>query len=198
VSLRAHTDELQILADQDVKIISVNGEIHIAAQSKIELIAADSGITLDGGDITFITPGQWQSKGSAQAFLGGGSGAASLPALPAGKIDKAPLEIELNFHYDDLSPVVGAPYKVTFGDGTVLEGVLDDNGYKLLTGVPAGAYTVEFGEDSRDWRAPELAPDEAAFAKPDVQSQGQAAIEAMLASERPVGDTREQVGEVSE
>nr|MBP6339212.1 type VI secretion system tip protein VgrG [Vitreoscilla sp.] len=59
MSLRAHTDELQILADKDVTVISVNGEIHINAQSKIEIIGADSSIVLDGGDITFTTPGTW-------------------------------------------------------------------------------------------------------------------------------------------
>ncbi|HSI51705.1 MAG TPA: type VI secretion system Vgr family protein [Ideonella sp.] len=198
VSLRAHTDELKLLADQSVTIVSVNDEIRISANSKIELIAGQSGITLEGGDITFTTPGAFTVKSATHAMLGRGSQAAELPALPVGKIGTAPLEIELHFHYDDLSPVPGAPYKVTFGDGTVLQGALDDAGYKLLSGVPAGAYTVEFGEDSRDWVAPPPAPDEAEFAKPEVQSQGQAAIEALLAKEPPIGDTSEPAAEAAE
>jgi uncharacterized protein (DUF2345 family) len=84
VSLRAHTDELQILADKDVTVISVNGEIHINAQSKIEIVGADSSIVLEGGDITFTTPGTWAAKASTAAFLGGASAGANMPELPAG------------------------------------------------------------------------------------------------------------------
>ena len=39
VSLRAHTDALQILADKDVTVISVNDEIRISASTRIEIIA---------------------------------------------------------------------------------------------------------------------------------------------------------------
>jgi Uncharacterized protein conserved in bacteria (DUF2345) len=55
VSLRAHTDALQIWADKEVTVISVNDEIRISAQSKIELIAGKSAITLEGSDIEFKT-----------------------------------------------------------------------------------------------------------------------------------------------
>lgn len=84
VSLRAHTDALQIWADKDVTIISVNDQITISASSKIELIAGQSSVTLDGADIEFKTPGAFAVKGSGHAFLGGGSAAASLAQLPSG------------------------------------------------------------------------------------------------------------------
>ena len=83
VSLRAHTDELKLLADQSVTITSVNDEIRISANSKIELIAGQSGITLEGGNITVTTPGSFAVKGATHGFLGGGSRPASLPALPS-------------------------------------------------------------------------------------------------------------------
>jgi type VI secretion system secreted protein VgrG len=82
--LRAHTDELQILADKDVTVISVNDEIRISASTKIELIAGQSSITLEGANIEFKTPGAFTVKGSGHAFMGGASGAAGLAALPAG------------------------------------------------------------------------------------------------------------------
>jgi type VI secretion system secreted protein VgrG len=146
-------------------------------------MAGQSAIVLEGGNITLTMPGQFLVKGSSHAFLGGGGNAAALTALPDTKIGKPPREIELSFDYDDLSPVKGAPYKVTFEDGTVLEGKLDDAGYKLLTGVPDGAYTVEYGEDEREWQAPPLPPDDAEFKKPEVQAQGRALIERMLKNE---------------
>jgi type VI secretion system secreted protein VgrG len=73
VSLRAHTDELKLLADQSVTITSVNDEIRISANSKIELIAGQSGITLEGGNITVTTPGSFAVKGATHGFLGAGA-----------------------------------------------------------------------------------------------------------------------------
>jgi type VI secretion system secreted protein VgrG len=84
VSLRAHTDALQIWADKEVTVISVNDEIRISAQSKIELIAGQSSITLEGANIEFKTPGAFTVKGSSHAFMGGASGAADLTVLPQG------------------------------------------------------------------------------------------------------------------
>ncbi len=183
VSLQAHTDKLQIWADQEVQIISVNDEIRIQAQTKIELTAADSSIVLEGGDITFTTPGVFEAKHSGHHFLDGGSDSASLNAMPQGLLGEEPLEIELHYTYDDLTPVVGAAYKLTFDDGTVRQGTLDGNGYALLGGVPNKSYTVEYGEDSRPWQVPpddDPVPD---YKKGEVQAQGRAAIEKMLAAE---------------
>ena len=58
VSLRAHTDELKILADKDVTVVSVNGEIRINAKSRIEIVAGQSSLVLDDANITFTTPGE--------------------------------------------------------------------------------------------------------------------------------------------
>jgi type VI secretion system secreted protein VgrG len=69
----AHTDELKLLADQSVTITSVNDEIRISANSKIELIAGQSGITLEGGNITVTTPGSFAVKGATHGFLGAGA-----------------------------------------------------------------------------------------------------------------------------
>lgn len=87
VSLRAHTDALQLLADQDITVISVNAEIRIQAKTKIELVGGQSALTLEGANIEFRTPGRFQAKGSAHAFLGGGSAAAQLVRLPNTKVN---------------------------------------------------------------------------------------------------------------
>jgi uncharacterized protein (DUF2345 family) len=71
VSLRAHTDALSILADQSVTITSVNDEIRIGANQQIQLVAGQSAITLNGGDIDFTTPGAFTVHGATHAFLGG-------------------------------------------------------------------------------------------------------------------------------
>lgn len=192
VSLEAHVGPMEVLADQSVTVTSSNDEIQILANKKIVLQAGQSSITLEGAHITFACPGKFEIKATQKAFKAGESDAAEPEALATGKAGQQPNDLELFFHYDDLSPVVRATYKVTFEDGTVLQGSLDDDGYKLLRGVPPGRYTVEYGEDARPWQAPPLPADDAEFARTEVQTQGRSAIEAMLARDPSGMDDGEQ------
>jgi type VI secretion system secreted protein VgrG len=90
VSLRAHTDRLEILADGHVQIASVNGEITIQAKSCIELVGGDSSVVLDGQDIRFITPGSFTVKAATHAWEGAASEAASSADLPEGQVAGPP------------------------------------------------------------------------------------------------------------
>ncbi|UIN21253.1 type VI secretion system Vgr family protein [Herbaspirillum frisingense] len=82
VSVQAHTDALEILADRDVIVKSVNDSIEIKASQKIVLQAGQSSVTLEGGDITFACPGTFSVKGTTHAFTGAASVSPDLPALP--------------------------------------------------------------------------------------------------------------------
>ena len=84
VSLQAHTDQLEILADKAVTIVSVNDVIEIKAKEKIVLQAGRSSVTLEGGNITFACPGNFSVKGGQHVFQGGGNEAAALSTLPTG------------------------------------------------------------------------------------------------------------------
>jgi type VI secretion system secreted protein VgrG len=147
VSLRAHTDTLQLLADQAITVLSVNGEIHLSASSKIELIGADSSIVLDGADITFTTPGTWTAKGSAHAFLGGGSVAAELPALPAfHPPGQEPCQAEYVLYQTDARSFDGYAYELRLADGTLLtQGTTSAEGrtQPLVTEQPTMIYAYK-------------------------------------------------------
>jgi len=128
VSLRAHTDELQILADQDVTVISVNDEIRIDANKKIELIAGQTTIVLDGGNVTFACPGLFQVKGGGHAFLSAGSASAALPALPSGTSEIAHW-IALDYRDPETGEgMAGVEYEIHFQGGPMLGGTLDAQG----------------------------------------------------------------------
>lgn len=157
VSLRAHTDQMEFLADQSVKIISVNDEIRITAK-RIEMIGGDSKVVLDGANIDFVTPGSFVAKGSLRAFEPGGSGTADVPSLPVGVVGELVNFIELNHDYEDLEPRRNAPYKLTFSDGSVRTGTLDNSGFARLEGVPAGVAKLELGEDPRTWKTKAKTP----------------------------------------
>jgi len=86
VSLAVHTDSLEMLAGQAVTVLSVNGHIAINAQQKIAIVAGQSSMTLDGGNITFTCPGQFSPKGAQRLFAASGSKAAAMETLPSTRI----------------------------------------------------------------------------------------------------------------
>ena len=86
LSLQAHTDQLELLADKEVTVVSVNDSISINAKTKIVMKAGQTSITLDGGNITFACPGTFSVKGSAHSLDGGASAAAQLPKLADSRV----------------------------------------------------------------------------------------------------------------
>jgi len=154
VSLRAHTDELQIWADQEVTVISVNDEITISAQTKIELIAGQSSVTLDGSNIEFKTPGAFTAKGAMKAFLGGGGEGVRMPSLPGGVVSPITMpELEWfdeQFRLvddDGESPLVRRAYRIVADNGESWQGVTDADGLteRVYTRSPMGL-RVEISE----------------------------------------------------
>ncbi|CAN7409981.1 type VI secretion system Vgr family protein [Pseudoduganella sp. LjRoot289] len=143
VSLQAHTGELEILADKEITVISVNDSIEIKANQKIVLQAGQSSVTLEGGDITFACPGNFTVKGGQHIFDGGASAAADLPQLPEGELPKDTLYLDHRYHDDQ--PLAGAEYVVKLADGTERKGKLDAQGRAVITGIPMGVAQVSYG-----------------------------------------------------
>ncbi|MGM3411930.1 type VI secretion system Vgr family protein [Ralstonia holmesii] len=186
VSIQAHTDALAVLADKAVTVTSSTDSVEILAQQNIVLHGGDSMIRLEGNAITFETSGLLSVKGAGHPLVGPGGQAAALPALPVGSVTLSNA-VELNYQYDDLEPVQGAPYKIVFSDNTVREGKLDKHGFAREEGTPNLPYYVEFGEDERPWKAPPLeTSDEYKKAQPEAKRQ----IEVERQSRIAAGDTR--------
>lgn len=136
VSLQAHTDQLEILADKEITVISVNDCIEIKAKEKIVLQAGESAVTLEGGNITFACPGKFSVKGGKHLFDGGESKTANLLNLPGELSEEATHWMGL--HYLDPELAEGIPevdYKIHFEGGTVLSGTLDKDGKALHENV---------------------------------------------------------------
>lgn len=85
LSLRAHTDDLQIWSDKDLTVQSVSDEIHIQASNSITLTAGQSQIVISGGDITFTCPGTFTVKAASHAWEGPGRGAGHVLEMPEGR-----------------------------------------------------------------------------------------------------------------
>ncbi|MBG9990680.1 AHH domain-containing protein [Pseudoalteromonas sp. NZS37] len=59
--------------------------------------------------------------------------------------------MDLLYVYQDGSPVKNAPYTIKFDDGTQSTGQLGEDGIAQLTDVPNGQFTVQYGEDTREY-----------------------------------------------
>jgi type VI secretion system secreted protein VgrG len=138
LSIQAHTDQLELLADKEVTVVSVNDSISINAKTKIVLKAGQTSITLDGANITFACPGTFSVKGSAHSLDSGASSAASLPTLPSKLITPKTEDINLHHAYHDDEGIKGAKYTAKLSNGETRTGNLDASGKATISGVPAG------------------------------------------------------------
>ncbi|THC45029.1 type VI secretion system Vgr family protein [Massilia sp. Mn16-1_5] len=145
LSLQAHTDALEILADKEITVISVNDCIEIKAKQKIVLQAGQSAITLEGGDITFACPGKFSVKGGKHLFDKGSKQAAELPHLPDATSESKNF-IALNYRDASGEPMAGVGYKIKFADGVVISGKLDQNGNARHDNVPEKPICAEYEE----------------------------------------------------
>mgnify|MGYP006163552419 FL=1 len=135
LSLRAHTDAQQIWSEQDLTVQSTTSEIRIQASQSITLTAGQSQIELKGGNITFTCPGTWTVKAASHGWGGGGSGGASLAALPEGTTS---IQDWIALDYQDTDTAQGiahANYEIHFKGGSVVKGTLDAQGKALHENV---------------------------------------------------------------
>ncbi|CAN5783395.1 type VI secretion system Vgr family protein [soil metagenome] len=127
VSLQAHTGQLELLADKDITILSVNDQIVIKANQKISLMAGQSSVTLEGGNITLACPGNFTVKGAQHTFAGAANLAAELGKLPD---TRAKIFGERFQAINAISglPVPDMPYRMVMPDGSVITGKTDEHG----------------------------------------------------------------------
>ncbi|WP_394780060.1 type VI secretion system Vgr family protein [Undibacterium sp.] len=147
LSLQAHTDKLEILADKQISVISVNDHIEINANQKITLQAGQSSITLEGGNITFACPGEFTVKGAQHPFGGGNSKAASLGKLPDTRVKIFDEAFVLKDQETGV-PLANHPYRIKRADGSYEHGVTDGDGHThLVASTAAENLTIEIAQE---------------------------------------------------
>jgi len=153
VSLAAHTDRLDMLADQAITVQSVNGRIEVKAAKKIAIIAGQSSVTLEDGNITFTCPGQFSAKGSQRLFSGAGAKAAAVEWLP-NSLTEFKNYIAVNYRDAEGAPMAGVGYTIKFAGGAVIKGKLDQNGHAHHDDVPEKPTVVEYETRTPDPEKP--------------------------------------------
>lgn len=150
LSLRAHTDQMEILADKDITVVSVNNEITITASQRVEMIGGDSKVVLDSSNIDFITSGTFVVKAASHGWAGGGSGSAVLPGLP----DSRAKLFHEQFRAVDTQtgqPVVGKLYRLVMADGSEIKGRTDERGLtQRISSSEAETVTLYWEKDTTE------------------------------------------------
>lgn len=143
LSLRAHTDALELAADKSVTVTGSGEGVDILAKDKIVLSAGQSQIELNGANITFKCPGKFEVKGASHAFEGGGSAAAKLPALPADLMHLHDGQFVVTDRQNG-RPLVNTPYRISSPCG-VWRGRTDEAGLteRVSTGSAPQTMKIE-------------------------------------------------------
>lgn len=147
VSLRAHSDSLQLLADQQVTIVSVNDEVHLDAQQRIEIHDGHSSIVLEGGNITLTMPGLYTAPTSTHEFMAAGGAMPQLPVLPAGLAQRHDEQFRL-VNRQTGAPLHDVAYDIRSPHG-LIRGRTDIDGRteRVHTGGDAQALNVTFTDE---------------------------------------------------
>jgi type VI secretion system secreted protein VgrG len=81
VEIQAQSDDLDIIAEKVMQIISAKESVHIMASEKVLLTAGGSYISIDSSGIEEGTSGKWQVHAASRSMAGPASLTPPLPSL---------------------------------------------------------------------------------------------------------------------
>ncbi|MDZ5435204.1 type VI secretion system tip protein VgrG [Pseudomonas fluorescens] len=131
VDIQAQSDAMTLQADKALTLNSINGEIVINAEQGITLVSRGAYIKIKDGSIEIGAPGELRIKNDFIAWGGGASLEKALSAMVLeDPVYKKPMQGRFQIR-DEVSgaPKPHIPYRIDAADGTVVQGVTDENGY---------------------------------------------------------------------
>ena len=140
----------------DITLFNQGGMLKLDNQGNVELIGTDA-LTLNGQIITFDGEVSYDNQSPTTAPEPSTVQPQNMGRLADVNIAlasdlHAPSQIiTLKYTYQDGEAVQEAPYIIALSDGTEIKGALDKNGHAELGGMPAGRFTVQYGEDVREY-----------------------------------------------
>ncbi len=140
VQIQANSNNIELVADKTVKVISANDKVEVIAKEEILINSGGAYIRIKDGNIYFHAPGTIEHKGAAHPLMGPTSLAKEMPRLPSSELNIA----ERFSIYENLFGRRSAnqPYKVFLEDGTTYEGKTNEYGETQVieSHIPQKAY----------------------------------------------------------
>lgn len=153
--IQAQNDAMDLIAKQNIKIDSVDGSVLVTASKDLTFVCGGSYIKIDASGIELGTSGNVRVKSASLEKIGPSQINLTPTSLPVPFVDNTG-QLKLFYHDSDLNPIPRVSYRVEFDDGSVREGILDDNGEALLEDTPLGHANVFFGYSTDDAILPSL------------------------------------------
>nr|WP_244590083.1 DUF2345 domain-containing protein [Xenorhabdus szentirmaii] len=140
VDVQAQNNALSLLAKGKISLTAVDGDVLFAAKKRFKINAGGSYLILQDGKIEYGTSHDYVRKTVHSVKTKSAPQNLPMPYLPGdGRYD-----LSLDFRDDDNEPIAQALYKITFDNGAVLSGQLDEQGYALHKNVPLESAVVEY------------------------------------------------------
>lgn len=136
VEVQAQSDDLDLIAEKVVRLLSTTSRIEIHAKDEVMISAGGSFIKINGSGITNGTPGAWTAQASMHTMPGPANKSYVMPHVAKPELQKT--DVEFRHLTDWGAPLAGAAYKATLSDGSVRKGMLDALGVARLSDVPPG------------------------------------------------------------
>ena len=87
IEIQAHKNEVVLIAHKDVRMVSVNGEIHVTARKKVVVIGGGSYSEWSATGITHGTAGTWLEHAALHAQVGPMQRAVEMPQFARGEFN---------------------------------------------------------------------------------------------------------------
>ena len=136
VEIQAQSDDLDLIAEKVVRLLSTTSRIEIHAKEEVTISAGGSFIKINASGITNGTPGTWTAQASMHTMPGPTNKSYVMPHVPRSELQKT--DVEFRHLTDWGAPLAGAAYKATLSDGSVRKGILDALGVARISDVPPG------------------------------------------------------------
>lgn len=129
VDLQAQTDQLNLLAKNQLKLVSANAAAEFAGKTAVTLKTAQgASVVIQGGNITFNCPGTLTVHAANKSFTGATQLSREMNQWPNMKFDQK-IRVLMN---DGETPAKNYRYQIIRADGSKTEGVTDGDGWAPL------------------------------------------------------------------
>ncbi|MGY3041073.1 type VI secretion system secreted protein VgrG [Rhodanobacter sp. TND4EL1] len=127
-NVQAQHDTLALRSKGDLKLVSANAAVELAAKQKIHLATSQGAfLTLEDGNLTFGCPGKLTVHAGNHRLVGGTHLSREMNGWPDEKFND-----KFRVTYPNGDPVKNHLYELTRADGAKVQGVTDANGHISL------------------------------------------------------------------
>ncbi|WP_149193792.1 type VI secretion system Vgr family protein [Luteimonas suaedae] len=140
LDLQAQNDQVKLQAKEQLKLVSANAEVEMAAGKTIHLATAGgASLTIEGGNITIACPGTIKVHAGKKSFLGPTQLSREVNAWPETKFDE-----KFRIAFSDGEAAKNYRYEIVRADGAIIQGVTDGDGWAdLQKGVGVEQLTIK-------------------------------------------------------